>query len=238
MSKKIIALVLGTMMTVSLVGCMDKSKSKSNEESKSFSMVNDEKYADLNGDWSKDITLKVLEDKYSETLKLVKDKTKGYGLNFEEKESVKEEKGRTVSKKYIYLDNENPEKNRLESLYFGLKLFGDDLKSGQISMKLSLNFDGEGMLKGKKFDFGETSIASYAEIMTGEKDRDYSKINEEIINILKSESGEGVYQNTINGLYEEYTVNKEYIVYTLETKELEFVKEDIGANIDAENTTK
>ena len=73
--------------------------------------------------------------------------------------------------------------------------------------------------------------------MTGEKDRDYSKINEEIIKILKSDSGEGVYQNTINGLYEEYTVNKEYLVYTLETKELQFVKEGSEENIDAATTT-
>ena len=163
-----------------------------------------------------------------------------YGLTFNEKgeESVKQEKGRTVSKKYLYLDNKKPEKNRLESLYFGRKLFGDDLSSGQITLKLSLNFDGEGALSGEnKFDFGDTSLASYAEFMTGEKDRDYSKINEEIIKILKSDSGEGVYQNTINGLYEEYTINKEYLVYTLETKELQFVKEGSEENIDAATTT-
>lgn len=238
MSKKLIALVLGTMMTVSLVGCVNKENKE--ENAKKFSISNNEKYSDLDGEWSKDITLKTFDEKFDELFVQVRDKSKYYGLTFNEKgdESVKQEKGRTISKKYIYFDNESPEKNRLESLYFVRKLFGDDLSSGQITMKLSLNFDGEGALTGEnKFDFADTSLAAYSEIMTREKDRDYSKINEEIIKILKSDSGEGVYQNTINGLYEEYTVNKEYIVYTLETKELQFIKEGLEENIDAATTT-
>ncbi|MBS5926949.1 MAG: hypothetical protein KIC66_07665 [Clostridium sp.] len=238
MSKKIIALILGTMMTVSLVGCSNKDNKEDN--TKTFAIASDEKYSNLDGEWSKDITLKTFDEKFDKLFGEIRDKSKTYGLTFNEKgeESVKQEKGRTVNKKYLYLDNENPEKNRLESLYFGRKLFGDDLSAGQITLKLSLNFDGEGTLSGEnKFDFGDTSLASYAEFMTGEKDRDYSKINEEIIKILKSDSGEGVYQNTINGLYEEYTVNKEYLVYTLETKELQFVKEGSEENIDAATTT-
>lgn len=238
MFKKIIALILGTMMTVSLVGCSNRESKEDN--TKTFAIENDEKYSNLDGEWSKDITLKIFDEKFDKLFGEVRDKCKMYGLTFNEKgeESVKQEKGRTVSKKYLYLDNEKPEKNRLESLYFGRKLFGDDLSSGQITLKLSLNFDGEGALSGEnKFDFGDTSLASYAEFMTGEKDRDYSKINEEIIKILKSDSGEGVYQNTINGLYEEYTINKEYLVYTLETKELQFVKEGSEENIDAATTT-
>ena len=209
MSKKIIALILGTMMTVSLVGCSNRESKEDN--TKTFAIENDEKYSNLDGEWSKDITLKIFDEKFDKLFGEVRDKCKMYGLTFNEKgeESVKQEKGRTVRKKYLYLDNEKPEKNRLESLYFGRKLF----------------------------DFGDTSLASYAEFMTGEKDRDYSKINEEIIKILKSDSGEGVYQNTINGLYEEYTINKEYLVYTLETKELQFVKEGSEENIDAATTT-
>ena len=237
MSKKVIALVLGTMMVASLVGCGNKDDK--NKETKTFAIASEEKYSNLDGEWSKDITLKTFDEKFDKLFGEVRDKCKIYGLTFNEKgeESVKQEKERTVSKKYIYLDNDNPEKNRLESLHFERKLFGDDLASGQITMKLSLNFDGEGALSGEnKFDFGDTSLASYAELMTGQKDRDYSKINEEIIKILKSDSGEGVYQDTINGLYEEYTVNKEYIVYTLETKELQFVKDEYQENIDATTT--
>lgn len=225
MSKRLIALVMGTMMTISLVGCGNKDNKE--ENATGFSIASSEKYSSLDGEWTEETTLDSFEEKFNNLFNEIRDKSNNYGLTFNEKgeESVAEEKERTVSKKYLYIENENPEKNRLESLYFTRKIFGDDLSSGQITLKISLNFDGEGFLSGEnRFDFGDTSIASYSAVMTGEADRDYSTINEEILNILKSDSGEGVYQNTINGLYEEYTVNKDYIVYTLETKELQFVK--------------
>lgn len=237
MSKKIIALIISGIMAVSLIGCGNKDKKNSSDKGKSFSASSEEKYKDLNGDWTESVTIDKFESKYKELLSKVEEKTKSYGLQYSKEESVKEEKDETVSKKYIYLDNEKAEKNRLESLYYGIKLFGDDLKTGQITLKISLNFDGEGAVKNGDFDFGKTSIASYAELMTGEKGRDYSKINSEIINILKSTDGEGVYSNSIDGLYEEYTVNKDYIVYTLETKVIKFEAPD-GAATKSEDTNK
>ena len=59
MSKKIIALILGTMMTVSLVGCSNRESKEDN--TKTFAIENDEKYSNLDGEWSKDITLKIFD---------------------------------------------------------------------------------------------------------------------------------------------------------------------------------
>ena len=64
--------------------------------------------------------------------------------------------------------------------------------------------------------------------MTKEKERDYEIINEQIIEKLKSKKGEGVVVNDINGLYEEFVVSKDYIVYRLETKKFDFTTKKDG----------
>ena len=153
------------------------------------------------------------------------------------KNVLKDTKEETVNENYIYLDNENAEKNRLESAYFGMKTYGSDLSKGQIIMKLVLNFDGEKALKEGKFDFGETSLAEYSSIMTKEEDRDYEIINEQIIEKLKSKKGEGVVVNDINGLYEEFVVSKDYIVYRLETKKFDFTTNKNGNNASTSTVT-
>ena len=220
MSKRIIAIVMSAMISVSFMGCGAK-KDINNGESKEKTAT-ERKYDELEGTWAKDLLLDELKDKYIELLKLVEEKTEGYGLEYSKDEIMKEENGETINDNHIYLDNENPEKNRLESLYFGMKTYGEDISSGQITMKLSLNFDGEAVLNNNDFDFGETSLASYSALFTGETNRDFSSINSQIIDILKSESQEGVISDSIDGLYEEFTVNKEYIVYKLETKKYDF----------------
>ncbi|MFR3372088.1 MAG: hypothetical protein ACLTRP_16945 [Clostridioides difficile] len=101
MSKKIIALILGTMMTVSLVGCSNRESKEDN--TKTFAIENDEKYSNLDGEWSKDITLKIFDEKFDKLFGEVRDKCKMYGLTFNEKgeESVKQEKVRCVRSTYI-----------------------------------------------------------------------------------------------------------------------------------------
>ena len=83
MSKKIIALILGTMMTVSLVGCSNRESKEDN--TKTFAIENDEKYSNLDGEWSKDITLKIFDEKFDKLFGEVRDKCKMYGLTFNEK---------------------------------------------------------------------------------------------------------------------------------------------------------
>ena len=223
MSKKIIAVVMSAMLSLSIIGCENNDKNKQGVNTKTLT---EEKYDELEGAWAKNLTIDELRDKYTELLELVEDKTNGYGLEYSKDESIKEENGETVSDTHIYLDNEKPEKNRLESLYFGMKTYGSDITTGQITMKLSLNFDGEGVLEGNTFDFGETSLASYSSLFTGNKNRDFSDINNKITEILKSDSQEGIISDSIDGLYEEFVVNKEYIVYKLETKKYDFKAAD------------
>ena len=227
MSKKIIsALLIGVLSITSLLGCSNKDEKDNNE---TITAINSEnKYDNLNGEWATDLTLDELKESYASLLSQVEEKNRYYGLEYETKEDVKETKEELVNENYMYLENENAEKNRLESAYFGMKTYGEDLSKGQIIMKLVLNFDGERALNEENFDFGETSLAEYSSIMTKEKERDYEIINEQIIEKLKSKKGEGVVVNDINGLYEEFVVSKDYIVYILETKKFDFTTKKDG----------
>ena len=217
MSKKIIAILMCLAMSISFIGC--SSKEKAGDTNKSQSSVVELTDDDLKGPWATDFTLAKFNEKFDNILKSVEDKTKEYGLQYTEEEIAREE-----NEKYFYLENESAEKNRLESMYFGRKIYGDDSSSGQITMKLLLNFDGEAAIKEQEFDFGSTSLAKYAEFFTEEKDRNYKKLNEQILEVLNSDNQEGIIKNQINGLYEECTVTKTYIVYRLQTKKFKFTQ--------------
>lgn len=218
MSKKIISMLMLAVVSASFVGC----KSNNQETNKSTKTVSvEESYENLEGPWATDLTLKEFDERYADLLKKVKDKTEEYGLKYTEEEVVREN-----NNSYINVTNEGAEKNKLESMDFGRKYLGTDLTSGQITMKILMNFDGEKALSEGSFKFEDTSLAKYSAIFSGEDKRDYSDINSKILDTLKSEKGEGVFQSSINGLYEEFVVNKEYIVYTLQTKKFEFVKEN------------
>ena len=221
MSKKILVLAIITIFSASLIACTSESSEKTTSNTNT---VTEENYSKLEGEWAKDITIDELKGKYNSLLVEVEAKTKEFGLKYTKEENVKDENGETVNKNYIYLDQKNPEKNRLESLYFGLNIYGEALEKGQIIMKLSLNFDGEKALKSGEFKFQDTSIAQYSKIFTKESNRDYSDINKKILEVLKSEKAEGVIENSIDGLYEEFTVTKDYIVYKIETKKIDFTK--------------
>lgn len=221
MSKKIIsALLIGILSVTSLTGCSNKDEKDNKETTTATNSEN--KYDNLTGEWATDLTLDELKESYASLLSQVEEKNRYYGLEYEMKEDVQETKEELVNENYMYLVNENAEKNRLESAYFGMKTYGEDLSKGQIIMKIVLNFDGERALNEENFDFGETSLAKYSSIMTKEEERDYEIINEQIIEKLKSKKGEGVVVNDINGLYEEFVVSKDYIVYILETKKFDF----------------
>ena len=227
MSKKIIsALLIGILSVTSLTGCSNKDEKDNKETTTATNSEN--KYDNLTGEWATDLTLDELKESYASLLSQVEEKNRYYGLEYELKEDVQETKEELVNENYMYLVNENAEKNRLESAYFGMKTYGEDLSKGQIIMKIVLNFDGERALNEENFDFGETSLAKYSSIMTKEEERDYEIINEQIIEKLKSKKGEGVVVNDINGLYEEFVVSKDYIVYRLETKKFDFTTKKDG----------
>lgn len=231
MSKKILAGIIAGVISLSLIGC---GKEANEDVTKSKSISEDQKkYKDLvDGEWSENINAETLQDKFNDLFSKVENKTKEYGLEYsKEQDKITEDNdGEAVKETYIYLDQENPEVNRLESLYIGLKLYGTSEDRGQIIMKTSLNIDGSEILKTGEIKFQDTSLASYAEIFTGISNRDYSDINKKIVEVLKSDSGEGVITDSVNGLYEEFTITKDYIVYTLETKEYDLKQAEENMN--------
>lgn len=228
MKKKILAILITALISVSFISCSDTSSNKESVKTTDNSIeAKKEMYDKLDGIWTEEVSRKQYITKFKDVLEKVEEKNRFYGLEYSKNEdAIKENGDESISETYVYLDQENPEVNRLESLYFGSTLFGTTQNSGQIIMKTSLNFDGKSALKDGDFDFGETSLAVYAELFTNVTDRDYSDINRKIVEVLKSESGEGVISDNISGLYEEYTITKEYIVYTLETKIINFISED------------
>lgn len=224
MSRKLISVLLITMLSLSVVGCGDKKES--NAKNETSTVTTDDKYENLDGEWAEDLNLDKLEEKYDSLLSEIEEKNRYYGLEYENEEGVKDTDDQVMNEEYLYLENEKAEKNRLESLYFALRTYGDEISKGQIVMKLALNFDGEKAIKEKNFDFGETSLATYSAIFTGEEDRDYTSVNEEILKVLQSEDEEGIIKNNINGLYEEFIICKDYIIYRLETKKFNFATEN------------
>ncbi|MGL4772472.1 MAG: hypothetical protein ACRC2K_02810 [Clostridium sp.] len=224
MSKRIISLLMVMSIAVSVMGCGKENKVSKANETQQKAITFDEKYESLSGEWSEDVTYEVAEEKFKGLLKKVEEQTKGYGLEYKKENVVKDNEGVTESEQFIYLDNEKAEKNRLESLYFGFKTYGEKIDAGQIQLKVSLKFDGEGAIKDDKFEFGDTSLAKYSSLITGKETRDYKEINNKIMEIIKSEKGEGVVESEVDGLYEEFTVSKNCIVYRLETKKYDFKK--------------
>ncbi|MGL4570011.1 MAG: hypothetical protein ACRCVJ_02960 [Clostridium sp.] len=227
MIKKAIGVLIATTVLFSLAGCGNKKETKSEDKSNTkveLNIDNQEQFKDLKGDWIRDFTYDDFNKSANDLMVKVEDTTKGFGLDYQKDEKVEQIQGNTANVKSIYLDNKNPENNKLESLQFESQLIGNAQQYGRIQMKLSLKFDGAGAIKDNNFNLGDTSIAKYAEIMTNTKDRDYKDINNKIMDIIKSDKSEGVVKDSINGLEEEFAVSKDYIVYTLSTKIYEFTK--------------
>ncbi|MGG7076480.1 LptM family lipoprotein [Clostridium sardiniense] len=227
MTKKIIGLVITTTLLFSLAGCGSNEKQKTADESTKKAEVNidnQEQFKDLKGDWIRDFTHDEFVDKSNSLMTSIEDKTKEFGLDYKKEDKVEQIDGVTANVKSIYLDNKDPEANKLESMQFQSQLLGDAQDSGRLQLKLSLKFDGEGAIKDDKFNLGDTSIAQYAAIMTGAQDRNYDDINKQIMDIIKSDKKEGIIKDNINGLAEEFAVSKDYIVYTLSTKVYKFTQ--------------
>lgn len=227
MTKKIIGLVITTTLLFSLAGCGSNEKQKTADEGTKkaeLNIDNQEQFKDLKGDWIRDFTHDEFVDKSNSLMTSIEDKTKEFGLDYKKEDKVEQIDGVTANVKSIYLDNKDPEANKLESMQFQSQLLGDAQDSGRLQLKLSLKFDGEGAIKDDKFNLGDTSIAQYAAIMTGAQDRNYDDINKQIMDIIKSDKKEGIIKDNINGLAEEFAVSKDYIVYTLSTKVYKFTQ--------------
>ncbi|MDR5586165.1 MULTISPECIES: hypothetical protein [Clostridium] len=223
MSKRICAILMSLIITTSLIGCIgiDSNKAEDNNNAKA---VTEAKNSDenLQGSWAEDYSLEKTKGYFKDYLSKMEKVTEELGMKYSKEDVVKENDGNTISVNSIYFDNEKPDPNKIESMYFGMKVFGEDLSSGEIELKLSLNFDSAEAIKSGNFDLGNTSFNKYIAAFTGQSSRNYSEINKQIIDGLKSEKGEGIIENSIDGLKEEIRFNKNYIVYKLSTKTYNF----------------
>ena len=225
MIKKIVGLLITTTLLVSLAACgSSKQKDNTSENAKNaeLNIDNQDQFKDLKGYWIKDFTHEDFVNKSDNIMKDVENKTKDFGLDYKKEDKVEEISGVTASVKSIYVDNKNPETNKLESMQFESQLIGEAQDSGRMQLKVSIKIDGNAIKKDNKFNLGDTSLAEYSQIMTGEKDRNFDDINKKIMDIIKSDKNEGIVDNDINGLSEEFAVSKDYIVYTLSTKIYKF----------------
>ena len=219
MGRKLIAVLICGILTFSLVSCKDNNEKIEKETPK----VKVEERV-IEGTWAKDYTKDEITSFHKDIMSKVEDLTKIYELKYEKKEIVKEENGVTVNSNEIYVDNLNPEPNRLESMYYGFKIYGEDLSQGQILMKLGFNLDNKTIKEAGKFDFKETSITSYSQAFTGVNDRDYTELNNKIYAIINGDNSEQTIENNLDGIIETVSIKDNYLLYKLETKKYNLKK--------------
>lgn len=228
MSKKIISVIMSLIVATSLIGCKNLvgTTEKKNEKTATEDKAS-EADANLDGKWAQKYTLEETQKLFKEKLAKMENITKELSIKYTKDEKIKEENKVSVNDNSIYFDNKNPEANKIESMYFGMKTYGKNLEAGDISLKLSLNFDGEKAIKDNNFDLGKTSFKKYIEAFTGQENRDYSDINKKIIEKLKN-GDEIEINNTIDGLKEEIIATKTYIIYKLSTKKYKFADAEMS----------
>ncbi|SFC30420.1 hypothetical protein [Clostridium uliginosum] len=225
MSKRICGIIMSLIIAASLIGCgnseTQNTEQSNNSKGKTEQSSDDE---NLKGSWSEDYSLDQTKSFFNSYLTKMENITKEFELKYSKDETVKKENDQTINDNSIYFDNKNPEPNRIESMYFGMKIYGEDLSSGDIELKLSLKFDSKDTIKNQDFDLGKTSFNKYIAAFTGKEKRDYSSINKQIIDGLKEGKSDIIIKDSIDGLKEEITVSKDYILYKLATKKYDFTK--------------
>ena len=230
MSKKIINISMSVIVAASLAGCGSTVDGKTASSTDSTGIFESRSSSDeeLEGTWAENYTLDETKKLYEDKLSKMKEITDGLGVKYTNDEVIKKEEDTTITDDSIYFDNENPENNKIESMYFGLKIYGENLEEGVISLKLTLKFDGKSAVKNNDLDLGETSFAKYIEAFTGESDRDYSDINREILEKLSNGDSEVRINNTIDGLNEEILASNDCIFYKLSTKKYKFADAEMS----------
>lgn len=230
MSKKIISIFMSIIVAASLAGCGSSINGKIASSTDGAEIIEGSNSSDeeLQGTWAQNYTLDETKKLYEEKLSKMKEITDGLGVKYTNDEVIKKEEDTTITDNSIYFDNENPENNKIESMYFGLKIYGENLEEGVISLKLTLKFDGKSAVKNNDLDLGKTSFVKYIEAFTGQSDRDYSDINKEILERLANGESEIRINNTIDGLNEEILASNDCIFYKLSTKKYKFADAEMS----------
>ena len=223
---------MSLIVATSLIGCKNAEGNTANKTETATATATEDKMnmddKNLEGKWAKNYTLEETQKLFKEKLSKMENITKELGVKYTKDEKIKEENQQSINDNSIYYDNDKPEANKIESMYFGMKTYGENLETGDISLKLSLKFDGESAIKNNNFDLGKTSFNKYIEAFTEQQNRDYSDINKEIIDKLKNGDKEVDINNTIDGLKEEIIATKECIIYKLSTKKYKFADAEMS----------
>lgn len=206
---------------MTMVSCTNKDNiSISLEDNKARVIEN----IQVEGTWATDYSRNEVQNLHEEILHRIEDictileVQDEYSLH----EEVKDENGTTVNRNGLYLEIPEPESNRIESMTYELVQYGTDLSSGQLVLKIGFNLDREAIKEEGKFEFEMTAMSTFSEAFTGNEDRDYSKLNKEIYDIVTNNSGISKVENQLDGLSETITITDDYLIYTLESKEYKF----------------
>ena len=217
MSRKLISAIICGVLAFSLVSCGNK-KERINESNPNVKV--DERV--FEGTWAKDYTKDEVTSFHNDIIANVEELTKIYDLDYQMKEVVVEDKGVPVKVSEIYLDNLNAESNRLESMHYNFKIYGEDSSEGQITLTIGFNLDKALVLEEGEFNFETTSMGSYSEAFTGIDNRDYTDLNNSIYAIISGESTGKKIENNLDGIIETVNITDDYLLYKLETKKYTF----------------
>lgn len=227
MIKKFLIGILSGIMVTSLVACSASNNKKADESNiaAKSSIIADEKTSFIGeGEWATDYTREEVTTLNEEITTRIEEVCNFLGLEYIKEEKIKDENSQSVNEKYIYFDNLNPEPNKIESMYYGFKTYGSDMATGNLNLKMGLKLDLDQIKNEEKFDLKETSISNFSEAMTNDTERDYTEINEKIIDIVKNQNSNGTIETNLNGLVETITIKDEFLLYRLDSKMYNFKK--------------
>lgn len=222
MLKKVLLILVSGIMAASLVSCGNSKKQEVSETKEPVKV--EEKVFIGEGEWASDYTKDQVSVLNSEISTRIEDVARFYDLEYSKEEKVKESNGETINDNNIYVDNLNPEPNRMESMYYGFKMYGEDMASGSLNLKIGFKLDVDQIKTEDKFNFEETSIAEFSKAMTNNPDRDYSELDNQIKDIIINKNSEGNIETNLNGLVETITIKDDFLLYKLDSKKYDFKK--------------
>lgn len=222
MLKKVLLILVSGIMAVSLVSCGNSKKQEVSETKEPVKV--EEKVFIGEGEWASDYTKDQVSVLNSEISTRIEDVARFYDLEYSKEEKVKESNGETINDNNIYVDNLNPEPNRMESMYYGFKMYGEDMASGSLNLKIGFKLDVNQIKTEDKFNFEETSIAEFSEAMTNNPERDYSELDSQIKDIIINKNADGTIETNLNGLVETITIKDDFLLYKLDSKKYDFKK--------------
>lgn len=222
MIKKIFLAIMSTSMVFLLASCSPSTDGNKEGTKVEKSSVQEEKPFIGEGEWAKDYSLEEVNALNDEITTRVEEASNFYGIEYNKEEKIKDENNESVNEKYIYFDNLNPEPNRMESMYYGYKLYGSDMAKGSLSLKIGFKLDLDQIKNEGKFDFKETSMSTFSEAMTNDTERDYTELNNSIIDIVKNGKQDQTIETNLNGLVETITIKDDFLLYKIDSKVYQF----------------